>query len=457
MHLLGSRNTFSYSNGFNMMVDFCIWVLEVDGLQVTPFDQHPEGDGSLRAVGLDAGGWQSWLIRVVNLQYEQRQTNMKLVLEDPLNMQKRDFRSFFIPEVHNPPMAWKGDATIGSRLVELWEQYKPVSNERRKWETKQLRTIRKEDRKGSKRLYDELQPYHSLLPMLEILFVSYAQPINYLIFPVSVIMTATEGQPDVAEFRERVLDAAAGLTANKSTQRRKQSNYTFSPFSSPNMPTPMYKIYPRKPVQIVVPQPKVHIVADTEAKQVILDKLSDDERFHLGEVNMETVQFLREKTIPGWQMHFVSFEETDGEKQFMIWILQQSENGEWMLKRYSSGGNAHKDMEKYFAPVRDHPLLYPGGGVNSTHTRNGVSQYELIAHGEIIDNGFDVTRVRLISNTGQIFEDTVQDGLVLFASIQEQEIQLPMQAKLYNSKGELVWRETVLDNRPPKWMKFRKQ
>jgi len=74
-----------------------------------------------------------------------------------------------------------------------------------------------------------------------------------------------------------------------------------------------------------------------------------------------------------------------------------------------------------------------------------------------IDNGFNVTRVRLVSKDGQVFEDTVQDSLVLFAATQEQEIQLPMQAELYNSKGELVWRETVLDNRTPAWLKFRKQ
>jgi hypothetical protein len=210
-------------------------------------------------------------------------------------------------------------------------------------------------------------------------------------------------------------------------------------------------------VQIVVPRPKVHIVADTEAKQIILDDLSDDERSYWDEVNMETVQFLREKSIPGWQMHHGSFEETDGEKHFMVWILKQDEDGQWRLKSSSSSGNFREGVEKYLAPVRDHPLLSFGGGVNSTYANDSASRYELVAHGEILDNGFDVMRVRLISKDGQVFEDTVQDSLVLFAATQEQAIQLPMQAELYNAKGELVWRETVLDNRPPKWMRFRKQ
>ncbi len=31
---------------------FCVWALQVDGLQVAPFTHHPEGDGHLRALGL---------------------------------------------------------------------------------------------------------------------------------------------------------------------------------------------------------------------------------------------------------------------------------------------------------------------------------------------------------------------------------------------------------------------
>jgi hypothetical protein len=79
-----------------------------------------------------------------------------------------------------------------------------------------------------------------------------------------------------------------------------------------------------------------------------------------------------------------------------------------------------------------------------------------VANGEVIDNGFDVVRVRLVNDAGDVFEDTVQDGLVLFATIQDREVQWPMQAELYNRAGELVWRQTVLDNRPPPWLKLRR-
>jgi hypothetical protein len=75
---------------------------------------------------------------------------------------------------------------------------------------------------------------------------------------------------------------------------------------------------------------------------------------------------------------------------------------------------------------------------------------------EVIDNGFNAERVRLVNDTGQIFEDVVEDGLVLFATMQDQEVQWPMQAELYDNTGKLVWRQTVFDHRPPPWLRFKR-
>jgi hypothetical protein len=50
-----------YRVGYNRALDFCVWALERDGLQVRPFDRHREGTGALRDVGLDATGWAAWV------------------------------------------------------------------------------------------------------------------------------------------------------------------------------------------------------------------------------------------------------------------------------------------------------------------------------------------------------------------------------------------------------------
>ena len=54
-----------WSEDVDVAVDFCVRALRHDGLRVPPFDRHPDGDGSLRALGLDPGGWRRWLDAVL--------------------------------------------------------------------------------------------------------------------------------------------------------------------------------------------------------------------------------------------------------------------------------------------------------------------------------------------------------------------------------------------------------
>ena len=442
MHFLNEKNPWSYSYDFNMMVDFCIWILETDGLQVTPFDQHPEGDHSLRNAGLDAENWLSWVMRVVNLQYEQQQALQQLTRSAPPDSQKI-LQTLHASNANNPPEAWAGNENVKNRLSELWQQYGPISNERKRREMQLSRKLRLAERQKATRLYDELKPYQKRIPTLIIHLVSYAQPLDVLFPPLSVIMTAAEGQPDAAAFRERVLDAAEGLTNNRSVRQRNQSTYI--PIAQ--QPMLSYKIYPRQPVQTAPPRPRVHPVAETEAKQIILDMLNN-ENSHFGDANMATVQFDKEKNTPGWQMHYISFEEADEGQKHLVVILKQHKDGKWHLNSASTGGNI-RERDRYMVPVHDHPLIFLSGGRKGNAKKyDEDGQYEFVAYGDVIDNGFNVTHVRLLNDDGQVFEDTVQDGLVLFASVQDQEVQWPMQAELYNSEGKLVWRQPVFDFRP---------
>lgn len=54
---------------FNDFVDFCIWVLEHDGLRVPPFEHHPQATGALQCQGLTPEIWQSWFERVVRSEH----------------------------------------------------------------------------------------------------------------------------------------------------------------------------------------------------------------------------------------------------------------------------------------------------------------------------------------------------------------------------------------------------
>jgi len=181
-----------------------------------------------------------------------------------------------------------------------------------------------------------------------------------------------------------------------------------------------------------------------------LDELGG-EHSPYGIVDLATLHFLREKNRPGWRFYELTFQEIDGEQHRTIFILRQNEDGSWHCRSSSSRSDMQNHWSNIVAPVHDHPLLFLG-----VQAGDNGRQYFLHAYGDVIDNGFHVERVRLVTTAGQVFEDRVEDGLVFFACEQKQPIPLPMQAELYNSEGKLVWRQTVPDNGLPPWVKGRR-
>ena len=60
-----SEAEISLYRNWNCEVDFCVWVLQADGLQAGSFRHHADGNGALRARGLTASDWQQWVSRLV--------------------------------------------------------------------------------------------------------------------------------------------------------------------------------------------------------------------------------------------------------------------------------------------------------------------------------------------------------------------------------------------------------
>ena len=202
--------------GFNLDVDFCIWVLEVDGLQVPEFDKHHPGNGVLRASGMDAESWQFWVKRVVllsdqrlNWRVENSQTELSTTLasmESATSEASMRYPQLNIPSVDNPalvgatwnyivwkeqhyhqaasaarlvykeseyptwcplppPELWDGDSRVRELLQELWQQYfHTVSSIRQ--EEFLLRQPRSSRTSGIG-LYDLLKPYHKFTSRYE--------------------------------------------------------------------------------------------------------------------------------------------------------------------------------------------------------------------------------------------------------------------------------------------------
>lgn len=188
-------NQWYFGYGFNMMVDFCIWTLESDGLHVPPFDRHSDGDGALRQQGLNAESWRAWLEEIVNL-YNPRAARA----------QSSDGEQS--SRVYLPPAIWTGEPAVGDQLTMLWQRYLSVSNLR---EDRMKGAERLERSKAVMNLWHDLKLYHKRLATLYVYFVDYPWPVKDIIPPVSVIQGIGSELPDVATFRTSVLHAAQKL------------------------------------------------------------------------------------------------------------------------------------------------------------------------------------------------------------------------------------------------------
>ncbi|QBD80477.1 hypothetical protein EPA93_32690 [Ktedonosporobacter rubrisoli] len=469
MHLLHSHNPWHYQQGSDPTIDFCLWVLQVDGLRVPPFDLHPDGDSSLRALGLTANAWQSWFLRVLNptqreqdeqqLQQMQLTEYLKITGEPDLEHLKRRHQAEQLKIATTPPLppppefyhyqaSWMGSHAIKNRLIELEKQFRQSASQRERQIKEVTRVLSREERKATQRLYDELKPYHRQIPALSIYFVIYASPLDYLIPPATLLITVQEGQPGFQEFRERVLTAAAELATGKN-QHRRSSAYRRIETSTGQVTA--YCRHTRQTVPPPLKKPEIPQLNDP-LRQMIVEELANEPPLDVL-VDLASIRFLREKQRPGWKLYEVTFRETEteGERYRMIVIFQQNADGSWR----SHGGGTTLDTQdqwaKSFAPVHDHPLIFLG----TQGLYVGDQQYLHIAHGNLIDNGFHVERVRLINEAGQALEDTVEEGYVFFACKPEERVQLPMQAELYDRQGQLVWQQKIPEQGLPPWIKVR--
>lgn len=259
-NILSQESPWVLHEGFNPQVDFCIWLLEVDGLQVPPFNLHSGGDRSLQARGLTPALWSAWFRRVVllgdqrlnwrivNLQrhVEEQVTSHESVhsrlsaAHPELNLSEVSFSSIesgikrfaqwqeqqyqqaaaaarqfceeseVVERPASPVQLWNGNPSAEEYLKELWSQYQFIWAERRNY-PKQRPEERPLTKPLTRPLWDALKPYHTRITALEIYRVSYPEPVEYPVQPVSVILTDKNGTSDSESCVSSVIHAVEEL------------------------------------------------------------------------------------------------------------------------------------------------------------------------------------------------------------------------------------------------------
>lgn len=261
MFILGSSTPqWIIHSGFSSSVDFCIWVLEVDGLRVPLFDRHIQGNRKLQDKGMDAQSWSKWFLRVVLLEDQRlnwQKTALPLAAEnyvdreqvkaiaqtvypdlllemadsDLLAEQDAQYRNW--EQLHyqqavtaarqifgdveppsrssiRPPDIWQGEIAVRDLLREMWSfYYSKVFSSREQ----QLANNDPEYFSSSlfDRVYKRINPPAKEIAALELYFVAYFEPVEQLIHPASVVLSIPKKTSDIPLLVDRIVHAAERL------------------------------------------------------------------------------------------------------------------------------------------------------------------------------------------------------------------------------------------------------
>lgn len=225
MRSLFSSDPWTWSYGFDAPVDFCVWVLEQDGLRVPPFDQHRDGDGELRALGMTGDLWLEWLREVVRLQGDddaRRGWAMRIraAAANPTAAQPP------IPPFLDPPAACPGPEALRERLAALWRGPRDTANPK-KWlylqgysgvlnQRKTVDLPSPEPMYGvGQQLWRDLQPYHARMSRLRVLVVAYVAFARVVVPPDAAVLALSTPFVDAAPFRDAILECAQAVAAGR--------------------------------------------------------------------------------------------------------------------------------------------------------------------------------------------------------------------------------------------------
>jgi len=205
--LAGSNDRWHWSEDASPPLAFCVHALVHDGLQVPPFDRHPEGDQTLRACGFDAETWSTWVSAVVAAQDQ-----LSARVRDPDWLADRAGLATLAATALAPAALCPGTPELQARLGELWVDYQP-EGERWKWDmTSGPRSVRNNRLAphAQRWLWKALLPFHDRLPTISVFLVDYAAPVVVVVPPTTCLIAPASASADYAR---QVLAGAEQLAA----------------------------------------------------------------------------------------------------------------------------------------------------------------------------------------------------------------------------------------------------
>lgn len=169
-----------------------------------------------------------------------------------------------------------------------------------------------------------------------------------------------------------------------------------------------------------------------QAVRQFLSSLSDSVRESVV-ARPESIQIVKELGNPDHCCYALRYEDLQGQPRICFCGVTRWDSGLWLITAICWDRYFTHKVEKPGQQQPWLPLWHVQTDPPSLHGR--ALRAPLIA-GLVIDNGFEVTCVRLVDRNGLTLEDTVDDGLVLFLS--GQPLVEPIMTELYDSAGRPV-------------------
>src|ERR1700674_4627001 len=133
-----------------------------------------------------------------------------------------------------------------------------------------------------------------------------------------------------------------------------------------------------------------------------------------------TIRFVKQRSIPGHELHSVAFADSDGRRYRYLVGVVRSRDGSWQVSGLAGGGVGD--------PPRDRPWVnFCGWGWPGSFCGGGW----------VIGSGSAAAaRVRLRFGAGPILEDTVDEGIVLL--IANARVDMPATAEILDGAGSVL-------------------
>jgi hypothetical protein len=117
-------------------LDFTVWILILDGMQVEGFDKHSGGSGELRDLGMRPDLWHGWVCDAIQ-SYQEWHAARGSVADSIRSSSPGGFTKSrrseseahkFLESRPIPASTWKGESRIAMRLETLWRDFEKTQS-----------------------------------------------------------------------------------------------------------------------------------------------------------------------------------------------------------------------------------------------------------------------------------------------------------------------------------------